>query len=588
MSKTALFLLPLFVASFVDLQCAHAEDSKNADTLLLDQTIKDSTDAGILSYLKSATWTEFKADQVKRQIDLLASPDYKTREKATAELSRPALNLLPFLRAAQSSAPAEIQRRLATCITKLEHPVSYEKVLVFRAAVRETIRRRPPGMEECLLLAIPMLLDDELAIDVQLALADAVQRRKSVDPLFEDYLNDSIPIRRSIAGLLLARFGTSDQKLKSKKLLTDESPVVRLRTAQGLLAAGDKTVVPILVSLLSGKPVFVAWQAEELLVFIAGKDAALPIPAVGDGRSASKAHQGWQKWWAQHGEKVNLPAALMVGHAPAFFLIQSFEPDETFAFVVGGDGKLRWHTRTWKDQSDQGAMCKVDQILDDDRLLIWSDRTANQFRVNPQAPAELSLRERDLNGETRSVIISCLHGDFSGTIPRFYARRIMAGHTICVNAEGRDDLQTPAERIIEGRTRNSNTNVDGPLFRLTERQPSNRSISFERFPIRPRALLLNSGNSVEIEGGEKFEGTSIHRERDTTGRLIWEVKGEYQYVARLRDGHYLATGYRGHGIFELDEHAQVIWKVPARANVGEIRLAAPLLRLGFSCGEGVR
>jgi hypothetical protein len=568
------------VAWFANLEPIRGEDPPNADISLLNRYIKDSSDAGILSYLTTATWPEINVSWVNQQIALLASPDYRTREKAASVLCQPSLNLLAYLRKAQSDVSPEVRRRLSICIANLEHAMSYEQALVFRAAVRETIRRRPKGMEESLLRALPMLANDELASDVQFALEEAVQNRKSVDPLFEHYLSDSAPIRRSIAGLLLARYGNAEQKLKSKKLLTDDSPAVRLRTAQGFLATGDKSVIPVLISLLACKPVFVAWQAEELLAFIAGKEASLPIPVIGDGQSAPMAHEGWQDWWAQYGEKFDLPAALKVGHAPAFFLVQALEPEETYAFVVGGNGKIRWTTWKWKP-SDQGSMCKLDQILDDDRVLIWSDRTLAEFRANPNGSAELSLRERSLDGTTKSVICRWLHEGWRGTIPQVYARQMMMGHSICVNIDKLVQLQTPAERVTADRTDNPLVNTGGPNFKLTDLGIDDRRVHFERFAAKPRALLLNSGNILEVEGGEDFKGESIHRERDMTGRQLWEIKGEYQYIVRLRDGHYLATGYRGNGIFELDARAQVVWKLSVRTKFGEIRLAAPLLRLGF-------
>jgi hypothetical protein len=75
---------------------------------------------------------------------------------------------------------------------------------------------------------------------------------------------------------------------------------VRLRAAQGLLAAGEREAVPTLAALLTA-PAEIAGRAEELL-------ARLPsdkLPAPSTDRAAFRA--AWEAWWRVHRDRLALP-----------------------------------------------------------------------------------------------------------------------------------------------------------------------------------------------------------------------------------------------------------------------------------------
>src|SRR6202020_2054013 len=101
------------------------------------------------------------------------------------------------------------------------------------------------------------------AID-ELALADG-----KIHLALINALGDRSPARRALAGCIVARTGSKEQKERAHLLLKDMDATVRLRTAQGFLAALDKTSIPTLIDLLDTTQVPIAWQAEELLVWAA-------------------------------------------------------------------------------------------------------------------------------------------------------------------------------------------------------------------------------------------------------------------------------------------------------------------------------
>src|SRR5262249_44458139 len=122
--------------------------------------------------------------------------------------------------------------------------------------------------------------------EVMTALALLSLRQVKVDPALPEALADPLPARRAAAAYVLGHVGTEEHMAGVRKLLTDASPAVRLRAAQGLLAARDKSAVPALIRLVGELPLASLWRIEEVLNRLAGEQA----PA--DALSASLTPQG--------------------------------------------------------------------------------------------------------------------------------------------------------------------------------------------------------------------------------------------------------------------------------------------------------
>ena len=138
--------------------------------------------------------------------------------------------------------------------------------------------------------------------------------------LFEKGLTDILPARRAIAGCIVARRGDAKQRETVRKLLADVDPWVRLRAAQGLLGANDKSGVPALIGLLETAPVYAAWQAEELLHYIAGVESPAPVLGAGKAEDRKTCKTAWEAWWKANGARIDLAKVRREPRRPGLFL----------------------------------------------------------------------------------------------------------------------------------------------------------------------------------------------------------------------------------------------------------------------------
>ena len=108
-------------------------------------------------------------------------------------------------------------------------------------------------------------------------------------------LTDKDQDRRAVSAMLVARFGKKQQQEQVSAMLKDSSPLVRLRAAQGLLAAKRETVIPTLLELLQSAPYPLAEEAEITLQLAAGdncpRERLSPIPT-----ARFQCVSAWRTW----------------------------------------------------------------------------------------------------------------------------------------------------------------------------------------------------------------------------------------------------------------------------------------------------
>jgi hypothetical protein len=206
------------------------------------------------------------------------------------------------LRKALADKDPEMVRQARECITAIERmcgpPVS-------SAAVHLLRERRPAGATPVLLAYVPAAPDvliQEEVLDALLALGVAGGK---VDPALVAALTDAAPDRRAAAALVVGQSGTPEQRAAVHRLLRDGEPRVRLRAAQGLCAARERTAVPVLVALVSEAPPDVADTAEELLARLAGERIPAGTPG-GDVPARRKRREDWEAWWKSNESKLDL------------------------------------------------------------------------------------------------------------------------------------------------------------------------------------------------------------------------------------------------------------------------------------------
>jgi hypothetical protein len=251
-----------------------------------------------LVFFRRHTLSDFDGQRVAALVKQLDSATYKERERSSAALLAEGPRVLPLLRESLAGATLEKRMRLEKCIKALDDPTRFAAV---QAALERLKDQRPEGACPVLLAYLPYVHED--AVDELLDVLCRLATRCGPDPALITALADPHPARRAAAAVVVAAAGSAPQRAAVRRLLEDPDAWVRFRAAQGLLAARDKSAVPVLVALLKAeRPV--AERAESLLLAVAGKDS--PRQSLDD---PAKCHAAWAGWWEAARERLDLEAA---------------------------------------------------------------------------------------------------------------------------------------------------------------------------------------------------------------------------------------------------------------------------------------
>ena len=263
--QAALLILLTVLGSSGSLQADEGSDQD--EKLLRDARVATDGD-GLLNFLRSRTLTDADREKLEQLVRRLGSEVFAEREKATADLIARGPLALPFLKKAKRDPDPEIAHRVEQCLREIATgPGSAESA----AVVRQLARRAPAGALVVLLDYVPFA-DDE-SVEEEILAALVLLARGKADTVLVKALGDGQPRRRGAAAHVLGRSADKEQRAAVAKLLRDPEMRVRLRAVQGLLAGRDKAAVPALIELLTCEVPDVTWQAEELLVRLAGDKA---------------------------------------------------------------------------------------------------------------------------------------------------------------------------------------------------------------------------------------------------------------------------------------------------------------------------
>src|SRR6202043_65278 len=117
------------------------------------------------------------------------------------------------------------------------------------------------------------------------------------------------------------------------------------RAAQGLLAGKDKRAIPSLIALLEVRSITIAWQAEELLHYVAGSTAPKELLASGKDAEQRKCRAAWEKWWNSYEKKIDLERLDQEARRPCLVLAFGRETGPSGkgrVWLCGCSGKPRW------------------------------------------------------------------------------------------------------------------------------------------------------------------------------------------------------------------------------------------------------
>jgi HEAT repeat protein len=293
----------------------YAEEQHKADLKLFEDAKLPHADADLLAFLRKRLVPEKERERLEALIKKLSSTSYKEREQARVEVEKEGPQALPLLRKVMtSSAELEVKQRAERCVKAIEEKSPSTLVM---AAARLLKHRRTPGACALLLEYVAVAPDENVEEEVfaaiySLALAGAklsvvppAVKNGKLDPVMVLALTDKEPARRAIAAVVVGRYGDEKERKAVAKMLTDDSPAVRFRAAQGLATARDKSGLAVLVELLHNGPMNLALQAEDLLSLIAQeKGPSAPLGETAELRQ--KCHAAWHEWWKKNKDNVDL------------------------------------------------------------------------------------------------------------------------------------------------------------------------------------------------------------------------------------------------------------------------------------------
>jgi HEAT repeat protein len=356
--------------------------------------------AGLIAFFRARTLSDEARKQLEQYVEDLDSNVFLTRKEAAKKLVEASTPALPFIAAALAKKNSlEMTRRLEECKAEIEKGPGPALPM---AAARLLMRRNPPEAVPVLLAYAPFADDAAVEEEVLNCLAQLAVQDPKVPEALAKGLTDPLPARRGVAALALSLVGDKANVTAVKPLLSDDEPRVRLRAAQGLLAAREREAVPVLVALLEDSPMPIAAQAESLLQSIGGEKA--PAESINDGTpdGRKKGHEAWASWWRDHGDKLDLAD----GPQGTAFLNLTLIAELTSnngtggnrVYEFGADGKPRWEIKDLQFPIDAHwlrgdhvlvAEYNAQRVLERDRSgkTVWEKKVPNG---NPVACSRLA------------------------------------------------------------------------------------------------------------------------------------------------------------------------------------------------------
>jgi HEAT repeat protein len=565
-----------------------AEDKADPDEILLRQAQIGTDAASLVRFFTSVSRVDVEPQRLEELIRQLGSRSFGQRDRAVNELiavGRPAL--IPLRRALASRDP-EVVRLAQTCIREIDRPEPREGVPA--AAVRLLLRLRPPETVPALLRYLPYAAPEWVQEEIYYALNAFTVKQGKVDPALVAALTNVAPTRRAVAACIVGWRGDADQRAAVRKLLADPDPMVRLRAAQGLLAAGDKAAVPILITLLNEPSAEVSWQAEELLHWIAGEEAPDDIVGAASAHERQTCRSAWEGWWARRGRQLDFRVLEQAPRRPGLYLVcESFGDDdkrEARVWLCGCDGKPRWQVRDLR--------CPIDaHLLPGNRILI-----VEYYPVSRGEPGIVG--ERDLTGKL--LWHTEMHDVQS-------CERLANGNTFILSTHGVAEVTPKGHKVYDRslsepekgkvgnrsccsrRLRNGHVlcadpRSDGPEYLVEVDPVSGQDVRKIRLP--PRLEQYADPVVTEVCGRNHYlfqQDYSLIREFEATGKVVWQykVKGPAGFM-RLRNGNTFGCAIvcnpTVNRFIEVNPAGQLVWEVltPGGRPVG---VCLGLVRLGF-------
>ena len=311
---------------------------------------------GLLAYFERRTLTDIDANAIQAVIERLGAESFGDRLKAMDDAEKYGPAAVGPLRRATAIDPTnvnaanfELAYRAGEVLKRLEK-VPHAGIAV--AAVRALAKVPNPRTSRVLLGFLPQADDQTTAEEIQRTLVAVASAGGKADGFLVESLNDRSPLKRVYAATALIEGG--DAKLRVR--LPDAYPKVVeaarvesdpdakfVMTLALAVTARDKSAVGAILAMLPELPRGRLWQAEDLLLVLAGADA--PKVAFGATKPAvAKAQAAWQAWWAKASPTLDLDKVAYAPRVVGKTLLVAMDPRNGSGYVaeLGPDLKERW------------------------------------------------------------------------------------------------------------------------------------------------------------------------------------------------------------------------------------------------------
>jgi HEAT repeat protein len=551
--------------------------------------------ASLAAYLRDQCGADADLRRIDSLIHQLSSPDFTEREQASKSLVAIGPAALSRLRAARNDPDAEVSQRAKEALAR----IGDRRPELTLAAVRVLIRRGGAEAVPTLLRLLPYADFEELQDDLWFGLDALTVRQGKIDASLTEALHDPLAVRRAVAACIVGRRGDAEQRGAVRKLLTDADAEVRLRAAQGLLAAKDASGVATLTALLEGTPMETAWQAEELLRYVAGDEAPHAILGAGAADDRRACQKAWEAWWKEHGPKVDLAKLDGTSRRPGLMLLcDGGLPEEATgrAWLLGCDGVSRWELRKLSYPVDA-------RLLAGGRVLIAEGALAPQVQI-PLAPpprkksADEGVSMRELGGKIlwryQGIDFATLcqpmpNGNLfvAGREPRM-AQVSMAGLEVSVTtvpSERHASREYPRpllnNHILYRKHGEDSWHFDWMDFDPNPRTGPKRVLTTIRLWTNPFLLDFGAMETLDVVGGPLAgmdDSFVVELAPDAFAQRKCSIPGSF-YATKVRNGDILVGGMGR--VVELDGEYKLVWSATFEDQAYRVRPCLNLVRLGF-------
>jgi hypothetical protein len=548
------FVLPAGLVMMAALCLRGDDQTQAADEALLQKAGLKTDGPALLAFFRQRTLSQDRVAQLAATVRRLGDNAFSVRQQASEELVRAGDAAIPFLHKALEDPDLEVVRRSERCLQEIKRRTETSQVL---AAARLLTVRQPHGASDVLLNYLPFAEDPGVEEEILATLAVVSFPKGQVEPALVAALKNAMPERRAAAAYLLGRSSEAAHRAMVRPLLTDTDAKVRYQAARGLLAAGEKESVPVLVGLLTEGPLHLAWQAEDQLGQLAGDQT--PNVTVGAGSTAERrrCHEAWTIWWSAHGARLDLEKHPPEKRSLGLTLIVSYAGPKGSGRVWerGADGKRRWEITDAQGPIDA-------QMLSGHRVLIaeydghrvterdpqgqivwqyrWPDKQPLGCQRLPNGHTLIGtvheIREVDTAG---NQVSSYLHP--GGTI--FSFQKLRNGHLVFLTHEG----------VL---TELDETGKEFRTFRFE--RPTEGLVTVEALPGGHYLIPLTAAGKVV--------------EFNSTGKEVRHWPMPHATAAtRLPNGHILAGSKHDKRVVEMTPAGKVLWEEQADGPVFRVR-----------------